>query len=339
MTKVAVVGATGYTGEELVNLLVCHPKVKITSLSAKIDKPVPIDKLFPSLKGKINLVCEEYNFDKVAKDADLVFLAVPHGVAMKLTPPLLKKGKIIIDLSADFRLKDSSLYPEHYNFTHRTPKLLAEAIYGLPEIYREKIKKATLIANPGCFPTSVILGVLPLIRNNWLDESASLFVDAKTGVTGGGRKAVLNFLFPEVSENVKAYKVARHQHQVEMEQILSEIGGKPIELTFVPHLIPIQRGILSTIYLQLKDSKKGKEVWQLFQKFYKNEPFVQILEFNHFPETKSVRKGNFCQIGLHAKEKLVIVITAIDNLVKGAAGQAVQNMNIRFGFPEYMGLI
>ncbi len=339
MLKVAVVGATGYTGEELVKLLIAHPEVKLTSLSAKIDKPVAIAELFPSLKGKSDLICEEYDFDKVVKNAELIFLAVPHGVAMELTPALLKKGKVIIDLSADFRLKEPSLYPEHYNFTHREPELLAEAVYGLPEFYRAEIKKTNLIANPGCFPTSVILGILPLARSHWLDESASIFIDAKTGVTGGGRKAVLNFLFPEVSENVKAYKVACHQHQIEMEQILEEAAGSKLDLTFVPHLIPIQRGILSTIYLKLKEKKEENDLWQLFNKFYKDEPFVQVLELNHFPETKFVRMGNYCHIGVRAKEKIAIVISAIDNLQKGAAGQAVQNMNIRFGFPENMGLI
>lgn len=339
MLKVAVVGATGYTGEELVNILVRHPKVKITSLSAKIDKPTLMSELFPNLSGKLDLICQEYDANETAQNADLVFLAVPHGVAMKLAPPLLKKGKIIIDLSADFRLKDFSLYPKYYGFSHESSLLLGEAIYGLPEIYRESIKKANLIANPGCFPTAVILGLLPFSQNEWLDKSAPIFIDAKTGVTGGGRKAVINFLFSEVSENVKAYKVLQHQHQVEMEQILTQVIGKGLKLNFVPHLVPIQRGILSNIYGQLKVEKKEKEIWELFYNFYKDEPFVQVLELNYFPETRFVRLGNLCQIGLRLKDKVVIVITAIDNLVKGAAGQAVQNMNIRFGFPEEMGLV
>ncbi|MEA3369307.1 MAG: N-acetyl-gamma-glutamyl-phosphate reductase [Candidatus Ratteibacteria bacterium] len=339
MLKAAIVGATGYTGEELVRILIGHPQVKITSLSAKIDKPLPISELCPDFKGKVDLVCKGFDLDEVAGDSELVFLAVPHGVAVKLAPSLLEKGKIVIDLSADFRLKDVSLYPKHYGFSHEAPKLLGEAVYGLPEIYRQDLKKANLIANPGCFPTSVILGILPLAKKNLLDKSSPIFVDAKTGLTGAGREAVLDFLASEAEENVRAYKVTRHQHQVEMEQILAEAGGGAVcQLVFVPHLIPIQRGILSTIYLQLQNEKEEKEIWQIFKNFYRDEPFVQVLELEHFPETKSVRMGNFCQIGLRRRGKVVVVIAAIDNLVKGAAGQAVQNMNIRFGFPEDMGL-
>ncbi len=339
MIKVAIVGATGYTGEELVKILVVHPGVKITSLSAKIDKPAFISELFPELKGKIELICKEPDLDEVAQNADLVFLAVPHGAAMQLAPPLLKKGKTVIDLSADFRLKDASLYPRHYKFSHQAAEFLAEAVYGLPEMYREKIKKAKLIANPGCFPTSVILGILPLAKKKLLDKSAPIFIDAKTGVTGAGRNVVLNSLASAAKENVKAYKVGQHQHQVEMEQILAEASGSELKLTFVPHLIPIQRGILSSIYLQLKDELKEKELWQIFKDSYKDEPFVQVLDLGHFPETKSVRMGNFCRLGLYAKGKVAIAISAIDNLGKGAAGQAVQNMNICCGFSEDEGLI
>ena len=337
MLKVSVVGATGYTGEELLKILSNHPQVEISSVSAKIDKPTALDELYPYFKGQLNLICKNYEPGEV-KAAELVFLAVPHSVAMELAPPLLKEGKVIIDLSADFRLKDPSLYPKHYHFTHKAPEFLAKAVYGLPELYKEEIKKATLIANPGCFPTSVILGLLPFTQEKLIDKSANIFIDAKTGFSGAGREKVIKSVKADIEENVKAYKVAQHQHQVEMEQILKEVFGKESPLIFVPHLIPIERGILSAIYLTLKENKEEKEVFSLFKNFFKDKPFVQVLDLNKFPETKFVRTTNFCQIGIRSLGKIVIIITAIDNLVKGAAGQAVQNMNIRFGFPESMGL-
>ncbi len=338
MLKVAVVGATGYTGEELVKLLSCHPKVKIVSLTAKIDRPEKIQALYPGLLGKIDMVCELPNEEKAAALADFVFLALPHRVSMEVAPRFLKKKKRVIDLSADYRLP-KDIYARWYGAAHKDAAGLKAAIYGLPELNREKIKTATLIANPGCYPTSIVLGLIPLLKGALIDTSY-IIADSKSGVTGAGRGADIALSFCEVNENLKAYKVGEHQHSPEIIQELSKVAKKDVNLVFVPHLVPINRGILSTIYTRMKKNADTASVVGLYKRHYLKEPFVKVLDEGQLPQLKDVRGTNFCHIGIKAdpNKGLCVIVSAIDNLTKGAAGQAVQNMNIMCGFNEKEGL-
>jgi N-acetyl-gamma-glutamyl-phosphate reductase len=338
MIKVAVVGATGYAGEELLKILVNHPQVEITSVSAKIDKPQKIGEIFPYLSGKLDLVCAEPEFARIVPDCDLVFLALPHRVSMEVAPKFLQGGKKIIDLSADYRLKDTSIYEKYYGVQHKSSEYLKFAVYGLPEVYKEKIKQAKLLANPGCYPTGIMLGCLPLLDKG-LAKRKNIIADAKTGLSGAGREKEAQ-LIPQMKDNFCAYKVDEHQHSPEINQELSQFARQKIEVTFTPHLIPIQRGILSTIYLPLKRVLSHEKMQKLYQDFYQHAPFVKVLPEGQFPQLKDVVKTNYCHIGLKVNpaKKLAIVISAIDNLVKGASGQAVQNMNIMCGFDETEGL-
>lgn len=331
MKKISIIGATGYTGGELVKILLAHPYIKLASLYAKLDKPsISIDTEFPFLKGKTGLVC--YNFsDKAFQDTiDLVFLAVPHTVAIDMAPLFLKKGIKVIDLSADFRLKDTSVYQKWYNKKHTQAALLKEAVYGLPEINSSKIKKARLIANPGCFPTSIILGLAPIIK----DAQGSIYITSNTGTSGAGKKATLGLIFSECTNNIRPYKVLNHQHQPEIEQELSNIANKKVNICFVPELSPLDRGMLTTIFLRLTKPLPAKDIIDIYKKFYKNAHFVQVLNEGVYPEIKNVIYTNSCHIGLNSSGNDLVIITTIDNLLKGAAGQAVQNMNLLFGFPE-----
>ena len=338
MVKVAVVGATGYVGEELLKILVDHPQVQISSLSAKIDKPRKINQIFPYLSKKIDLICEEPDFSQIVPNCDLVFLALPHRVSMEIAPRFLQAKKKVIDLSADYRLKSVSVYEKCYGVKHRSSEYLQEAVYGLPEVYRKRIKQAKIVANPGCYPTGIILGCLPLLDKG-LTQRENIIADAKTGLSGAGREKEAQ-LFPQMQENFRAYKVDAHQHAPEINQELSNFTGRKVEVTFTPHLIPIQRGILSTIYVQLKKVISQKEAQTLYENFYQNEPYVVVLPQESFPQLRDVIKTNFCHIGMkiNPQKKIAIVISAIDNLVKGASGQAVQNMNIMYGFKETEGL-
>jgi N-acetyl-gamma-glutamyl-phosphate reductase len=341
MINVAIVGATGYAGEELISILLGHPDVRITSISAKIDRPKPISDIFPKFKGRINLVCKEPDIKEISKSCDLVFLALPHTVPMEIVPKLLKSGKRVVDLSADYRLKNTKIYEKFYNTRHKDRINLLEAVYGLPEIYRAKIKNARLIANPGCFPTVSLLALAPLAAFNLIDLD-SIIIDAKSGVTGAGRIIREGFLFSEVNEDFKAYKVNIHQHSPEINQELSKLAGQNLKITFVPHLLPLNRGILATIYVKkaLKQAKrKAQSLLSLYKKFYKKEPFVRIRSEDEFPMIKDVAITNFCDIGIKEDKEQIIIISAIDNLLKGASGQAVQNMNIMYKFPEYTALL
>jgi len=338
MVKAAVVGATGYTGEQIVKILLGHPKVEITSLSAIVEKPLPIGKLLPEFKGRTDLVCGHLDTDFVIKNSDIVFLSLPHKVSMKYAPLFLNKGKKVIDLSADYRLKDASVYEKWYGAKHEDEKYLKESVYGLPELYREKIKKASLIANPGCYPTGSLLACAPLVSKKFVDIK-SIIVDAKTGVTGAGRKAAVELIFGEVSENIKAYKINQHQHMPEINQELSNVAGEKIEITFTPHLVPMNRGILSTVYFKAEKPVETKKVVDLYKEFYKGETFVRVYDEGEFPQTRDVISTNFCDIGIKATGNMIIVISCIDNLWKGAASQAVQNMNIICGFKETEGLL
>jgi len=332
MLKVGVVGATGYTGCELVKILSRHPKVELASLSALVKEPQRFNQLFPQYPD-VSLLCENLDIEKVAKECTLVFLALPHTVSLEIAFQFLKLGKKVIDLSADYRLSQE-VYEKWYKVKHSHPDLLEQAVYGLPELYKREIREARLIANPGCYPTSALLALAPLMDKELIQE---IIVDSKTGVSGAGRKADINLHFSEVSVNVKPYKVNAHQHIPEIEQELSKLAGREVEIIFVPHLIPVDRGILSTIYLSLNKEISEREVFALFKDFYNQSPFVKLFR-NSLPQTKDVIFTNYCALGIRIVAKKAIVISAIDNLVKGAAGQAVQNMNIMFGFEEIEGL-
>lgn len=336
MIKVGVVGATGYTGEEIIKILSRHSGVRITSLSAIVDKPDKISNICPALSGKCDVICKELDVDDVISKCDLIFLALPHKVSMQFAPIFLKSGKKVIDLSADYRLP-ADIYKKWYGMEHKDKADIKKAVYGLPEANRAHIKKADLIANPGCYPTSVILPGMPLLKEGIVDTK-SIIADSKSGVTGAGRKALLSIIFSEVNENLKCYKPNVHQHKPEIDQELSKAAGKDMEIVFTPHLIPMNRGILSTIYFTLKKEMSTKTLLSIYKKFYKNEPFVRILD-NALPQIKDVVNTNFCDIGLSVKGKKLIVVSCIDNLLKGAAGQAVQNMNIMCGLDEKKGLI
>ena len=333
MLKVAIVGATGYTGCELARILYRHPGVEITCLTGLLKEAQMFNQLFPQYP-EVSLLCEELNVERVAQNCDLVFLALPHTISMEIAFQFLKLGKKVIDLSADYRLPQE-VYEKWYKIKHTHPELLEQAVYGLPELYKEKIKKAELIANPGCYPTSVLLAIAPLISEKVIQE---IIVDSKTGVSGAGRKADINLHFSEVQGNIKPYKINAHQHIPEIEQELSKLAGRKIDILFVPHLIPVDRGILSTIYLSLDKQIAQKEIFALYKNFYNQSPFIKLLE-NFLPQTKDVIFTNYCSLGIKIIGKKAIIISAIDNLVKGAAGQAVQNMNIMFGFKEVEGLI
>ncbi|MBM3255034.1 MAG: N-acetyl-gamma-glutamyl-phosphate reductase [Candidatus Omnitrophica bacterium] len=340
MINVGIIGVTGYAGEELIRILLNHPQVRITNLSAKIDKPLAIEQIFPKFSGRINLVCTLPDIKNIIASCELVFLALPHTVSMGLVPKLLKAGKKVIDLSADYRLKNTALYEKFYKLAHKDKPNIKKAVYGLPELYRVKIKGAKLLANPGCYPTAAILGLAPLVALDLLDLP-SIIIDAKSGVSGAGRRADEAMLFAEVNEDFRAYKINVHQHSPEINQELSGLAGKKLAVTFVPHLLPLNKGILETIYVKkAKNVKlKAKNLQEMYKKFYQREPFVRIKKEGEYPRLKDVVGTNFCDIGIADFGESVIIVSAIDNLLKGASGQAVQNMNIMYNFPEAMGLL
>jgi len=341
MINVGIIGATGYAGEELIDILLRHPEVRITSITAKIDKSAKISAIFPRFKNRIDLVCELPDVDKIAKLCDLIFLALPHTVSMDIVPKLLAKGKKVIDLSADYRIKDTAIYEKFYMKKHIDKINLLQAVYGLPEIHKAKIRSAKFIANPGCYPTAAILGLAPLVGLGIADLD-SIIIDAKSGVTGAGRKVAEGFLFSEVNEDFKAYKINVHQHSPEINQELSILGGKKLEVTFVPHLLPLNRGILETIYVKKSQSlkvSKSQDLIALYKKFYKSEPFVRIKAEGEFPRIKDVANTNYCDIGIKEEAGKVIIVSVIDNLLKGASGQAVQNMNLMFKIAEETALL
>jgi N-acetyl-gamma-glutamyl-phosphate reductase len=340
MINVGIIGVTGYAGEELIDILLKHPQVRIADLSARVDKPRDITDLFPKLKGRTGLAYNGIDIKRIAGACDLVFLALPHTVSMDIVPELLRAGKKVIDLSADYRLKDTETYAKFYEVKHKDKGNIPKAVYGLPELNRVKIKEAQLIANPGCYPTAAILALAPLMALSAVDPK-SVIIDAKSGVTGAGKKVADGFLFSEINEDFKAYKVNVHQHAPEIDQELSKLAGSKIKVTFVPHLLPLNRGILETIYVKKNGRAKNNKqsLVSLYKKFYKKEPFVRIRDEGDFPRIKDVSGTNFCDIGIKDDGDTVIIISAIDNLLKGASGQAVQNMNIMYKFPEYMALL
>ena len=339
MIKVAVVGASGYTGVELLRLLHVHPQVEVVCVTSEQSAGKPISEVFPSLRGFCDLVLESVEPTAVAAKADLIFTALPHQAAMKVVPTFLALGKRVVDLSADYRLQDADVYARWYE-PHQSPDLLAEAVYGLPEVRRAAIAGARLVANPGCYPTSIILGLLPLLKNGLIDP-ATIISDSKSGVSGAGRAAKVDNLYCEVNDGFKAYGVGGvHRHIPEIEQELSLLAGEQLTISFTPHLVPMDRGILSTIYATLKQPADAAALLELYRRQYADEPFVRVLPAGQFPSTSFVKGSNCCDIGLTVDQRTgrVIVVSAIDNLVKGASGQAIQNMNLLCGFQETTGL-
>ena len=333
--KAGIIGGTGYTGVELLRLLVSHPDVELTVITSRSEVGRPVADLFPSLRGFTDLSFSEPNDDTFG-DCDVVFSATPNGIAMTHARSLMDKGVKLIDLAADFRIKDIEVWEHWYGMTHTCPELVDEAVYGLPELNRQSIKSARIIANPGCYPTATTLGFLPLIKNSLVD-SQNLIADTKSGVTGAGRGASVANLFSEVADSFKAYAVGGHRHHPEICQNLSLGLSDEVNLTFVPHLTPMLRGIHATLYADLVDSSTSlQEVHNVFSHYYESETFVDVLPLGAHPDTRSVKTSNMCRLAIHkaqGSDKLV-VLSVIDNLTKGAAGQAVQNMNIMFGIDE-----
>jgi N-acetyl-gamma-glutamyl-phosphate reductase len=329
--KVGIVGGTGYTGVELLRLLAAHPQAILQVITSRADAGMPVNQMFPSLRGYVDLPFTHPD-EAHLEQCDLVFFATPNGIAMQQARALLDAGVRLIDLSADFRLQDIATWEKWYGITHACPDLVVEAVYGLPEVNRAQIKSARLVANPGCYPTAVQLGFIPLLEAGVIEPS-SLIADAKSGVSGAGRKAEISTLFSEAADNFKAYGVAGHRHLPEIRQGLTHIAGKTIGLTFVPHLTPVIRGIHATLYGRLT---REVDLQALFEQRYADEFFIDVMPAGSHPETRSVRGANCCRIAVHRPQggDTVVVLSVIDNLVKGAAGQAVQNMNIMFGLPE-----
>nr|MBF0221698.1 N-acetyl-gamma-glutamyl-phosphate reductase [Desulfobulbaceae bacterium] len=338
MTRVGIIGASGYTGVELARLLSRHGNVELTVATSRQYAGKKLSDVYPSLAGCTDLICENSTGADLAAKADVFFTAVPHQTAMNIIPGLLEAGKKVVDLSADFRLHDSQVYEQWYQ-VHCAVEYLAEAVYGLPEIHRHAIPGSRLIANPGCYPTSTILGLAPLLKNKLVDVK-TIIVDSKSGTSGAGRSAQVGTLYCEVTDGFRAYKVASHRHTPEIEQELSELAGQEIVISFTPHLVPMSRGILTTIYATVTSDLTNEKLQALYTDFYAGERFVRICPRGSFPATQYVRGSNFCDIAptYDPRTGRVIIVSAIDNLVKGAAGQAVQNMNIMCGFDEASGL-
>ena len=335
MIRIGIVGGTGYTGVELLRLLAQHPQAEIVAITSRGDAGTAVSGMFPSLRGRVDLKFEDPAKANLAA-CDVVFFATPNGIAMQQAPALLDAGVRVIDLAADFRIKDIAEWEKWYGMTHACPDWVDKAVYGLPEMNREQIRSARLVANPGCYPTAVQLGFMPLLKSGLL-ETSSLIADAKSGVSGAGRKAETHIMFAEASDNFKAYGVSGHRHLPEICQGLSMMSGVSVGLTFVPHLTPIIRGIHATLYGRIKSEA---DFQGLFERAYADEPFVDVLPEKSHPETRSVRSANVCRIAVHRPQggDTLVVLSVIDNLVKGAAGQAVQNMNLMFGLDESTGL-
>ena len=337
--KVAVIGASGYAGLELVRLLVRHPGCELTVLTSLEYPGRSFSQVFPALAGIVDLpFSQDSDPEKIAARAEVVFTAVPHQAAMGMIPGFLSRGCRVVDLSADFRFRKKGLYEKWYQ-AHTAPELLAEAVYGLPELHREEVRRARLVGNPGCYPTCVILGLAPLAQARLLKPDA-VIADCKSGVSCAGRQALLGISFCEVNDGFRAYKVLEHRHTPEMEQELSGLAGTPVKVTFTPHLAPMSRGILGTLYASLTESRSEEELRELYWQFYQGHPFVRLHPPGSLPDTRDVRGANFCDLALKVDQegRRVIVLSAIDNLNKGAAGQAVQNFNLMVGFPETLGL-
>lgn len=336
MPTVGILGATGYTAYELIRILLRNPEVEIIAATTRQENSPPIHEIHPSLYGRLDLTCENLSAEEAGKHCDYVFCALPHVASMTAVPDLLAAGAKVIDLSADYRLTDPAVYEKWYGHVHTDPTRLGDTVYGLPELYRERIPGNQLVANPGCYTSTSILALAPLVKHG-LIETRGIVIDAKSGVSGAGRAPKLGTLFAECNESLSAYGVGTHRHQPEIEQVLSEISGSDVEVTFTPHLIPMDRGILCTIYPRLKETKSEKELLALYREFYKGERFVRIVD--HLPRTKDVSQTNYIDITVRFNRDQLIVLAALDNLIKGASGVAVQNFNLLAGFDEATGLL
>ncbi len=337
MTKVGIIGATGYTGIELIRLLVNHPNIKLQALSSVSFEGQGIQDVYPNILDILNLECT--NSQEVIEQSDVIFIALPHGLSEPIVDQCIKKGKICIDLGADFRLTSEEDYKEWYGKPYEIKDIHKEAVYGLPEVYKEEIKKTSIIANPGCYPTGATLGLIPLFNSDCVEKN-KVIIDAKSGTTGAGRTPSQITHFSECNENIVPYAIGTHRHIPEIEQTLSQVGGEKITLTFTPHLIPVSRGILSTMYLQMTKELDAQGLHKLYKDYYKDEKFVRILPLGKMANIRNVTHSNYCDISIHLDQRTkgLVVISAIDNMIKGAAGQAIQNMNIRMGFKEEEGL-
>ena len=338
MVKVAIIGGSGYTGLELMRLLARHSGVELTAVTSREYDGKPVSAVFPALAAICPLNFSWPDPAKLATAAEMFFVALPHQTAMAVIPALLEAGAKVVDLSADFRFRDRAVYEDWYQ-EHSAPHLLDEAVYGLPELHREAIKSTRLVGNPGCYPTSVILGLAPLLHAG-LIEPHSIIADCKSGVSGAGRSVSLSTLYCEVNDGFRAYKVAGHRHTPEMEQELSRLAGEPLKITFTPHLVPMSRGILATLYATPKRTLPAEEINDVYQRFYQGEPFVRLCPPEILPNTAAVRGSNYCDLAVRVDRRVqrLVVLSAIDNLTRGASGQAVCNMNLMLGFPETQGL-
>ncbi|MBB5215857.1 N-acetyl-gamma-glutamyl-phosphate reductase [Parapusillimonas granuli] len=338
--KAGIVGGTGYTGVELLRLLSQHPQVELTAITSRKEDGMPVADMYPNLRGRVDL-CFQTPEKAALEDCDVVFFATPHGVAMSQAKTLLERGVRIIDLAADFRLQDTQVFERWYKMPHCCPDILAESVYGLVELNRPKIAGAKVVGNPGCYPTTVLLGLAPLLEGGRkLIDTSHIIADCKSGVSGAGRKAEVSTLFSEAGDNFKAYGVAGHRHHPEISEQLNALAGGPVGLTFVPHLVPMIRGMFSTLYARILPDALDTDFQALFEQRYADEPFVDVMPAGALPETRSVRASNQLRIALHRPgngDQLIILVIQ-DNLVKGASGQAVQNMNLMFGLPESTGL-
>ncbi len=335
MIRVAIIGASGYTGAESVRILLRHNEAELTYLTALPEECGAVEDVFPQFKGRCALQIEPLDLDKLADLADVALCCLPHKVSMGFVPKLLDAGLKVIDFSADYRLKDVNIYEQFYNVKHTDTANLARAVFGLPELFREQIKDSVLVANPGCFPTGAVLAIAPLLKKG-LIETSSIIVNAVTGSSGAGKNPSDKFHFPNMNENLFAYGIGTHRHMPEMEQIAAEIAGSDVQILFQPHVGPFDRGILSTVYCQPKEKVSSEQLSKLYQDFYKDEPFVQICK--DAPAVKDVAGTNYCHIFVTCVKGKIVCFSAIDNLVKGASGQAIQNMNIVFGLEESLGL-
>ncbi len=338
MTETAIIGASGYTGIELIRLLAHHPELHVACVTSRQYAGKKVSRVFPSLGGFTDLTFEAPDPKSVAAKASTAFTALPHETAMEFVPKLLAEGLKVVDLSADFRFRNAGVYAEWYH-THSSPELLAQAVYGLPELHKEDVRSAQLVGNPGCYPTSAILALAPLLKNRRVDVS-TIIVDSKSGASGAGRAPAQGTVFCEVNESFKAYKVGQHRHTPEIEQELSFVAGAPVTITFTPHLTPMNRGILTTVYARILGDPTTEGLLEEMEAFYRDEPFIRVLPPESFPATSNVTGSNFCDLGLRVDGRTgrVVVVSAIDNLVKGASGQAVQNMNLMLGLEETAGL-
>ncbi|MCE9556087.1 MAG: N-acetyl-gamma-glutamyl-phosphate reductase [Planctomycetes bacterium] len=330
MIRIAVLGATGYTALELIKILLRHPEVKIAALTSRQEGNPTISSIHPSLRRRIELPVEDLSPAQLTSRAECIFSCLPHGVTASLVPELLAGGARIVDFSADYRLDDPEQFAQWYGMKHPDPQRLP-VVYGLPELFREQIRPARLVANPGCYPTSAILALAPLLKAG-LIEADDLIVDSKSGVTGAGRSPKLTTLYPECNESISAYNIGRHRHTPEIEQILSKAAGKPVQVIFTPHLVPMDRGILSTTYSRPRGEVTEERLFETLREAYDDEPFVRVVE--HLPGTKDTTDTNFCDVTVRVVRGRVLTISCIDNLIKGAAGAAVQNFNLMYGFPE-----